>query len=356
MARKPSVDPPATARPTTVDEPPTARPTSVDAARLDRGWGPSALRSALIRLASTTLARLPPRVAHRVVLASLGSTLELGPTAFALRSRAGLTTTDRELDHHLASLFPDRDPVARSRLTSGIQTHDTLAILTRRLRESLGDAWLEALVRPRDQGAFVALREAQRPTIVLSWHTGSSAGLVTGLARLEREVAAAAPRAPRVTPPLVLRYELGRVPDGWAQVAADHDPIARGKTLHLALKTLRSGSLVVILLDAMRPNPDYPHPSVAFIGRAVRTSPGPAWLARMSGATLVPAHATWRLDRAPYVDLAFGPPITHPDPHAPDPDLAHTRALYAYFESQLRADPSTLWPKSLRHLARCPRV
>jgi len=340
--------------------------------RWEIGWRPSAIRSALIRVASRALASLPEAASTRLARSVLRTAARLGPAAFTLRAHTNLAKPDRAIDHHLASLSPDLDRATRSRLTSGIQTNDLLAIMTRRLRESLGDSWLETLVEPHDSDDLIALRRDARPTIILSWHSGSSAGLLTGLARLEREVRAAYPRS-TLPPPLLLRFEPGRVPDGWAQVAADHDPISRGKALQVALKTLRSGGLVVILLDAMRPRPEFPHPAVPFLGRAVRTSPGPAWLARLSGATIIPAHATWRASRADdldtrtshavgsaspalHIDLTFGPAIAHPDPHASDPDLAHTRAIYAWFEAELRSDPSTLWPKSLGHLARCPRL
>ena len=325
---------------------------------------PERLRSALLeavdRLAATALRRLPEATSTPLVKAGLGLALGLAPLGFALTSRARLTRADRKIDDSLAVAFPAFDRAERVRIASQISTHQAMAALVRRVRDQRGDAWLEALVTPRDATAFMALRRTRRPTIVVSWHAGSSAGLITGLARLEREAAAAAPDASAPTtpvsspPPLIVRFGPGRTPPGWAQVVADRDPVARGKALQVALKTLRAGGLVVLVLDAARLRAEPPHPNIPFLGRMVRTSPGPAWLARLSGATVVPALAVWRGSPSPHVDLAFGPAIGHPDVHATDPDLAHTRAIYAWFEAAVRADPSTLWPKSLINLAHCP--
>lgn len=160
---------------------------------------PERLRSALLeaadRLAATALRRLPEATSTPLVKAGLGLALGLAPLGFALTSRARLTRADRKIDDSLAVAFPAFDRAERVRIASQISTHQAMAALVRRVRDQRGDAWLEALVTPRDANGFMALRRSRRPTIVVSWHAGSSAGLITGLARLEREAADAAPDA-----------------------------------------------------------------------------------------------------------------------------------------------------------------
>ena len=204
--------------------------------------------------------------------------------------------------------------------------------------DRLGGDWLIRATRVSGEEPLVALHKDGRPRLVVSWHAGVGAGLPAGLARLGQTG-------------LLLREDGRPERFGLSHVRIGGGLANRAAAFQRAVRHLRGGGLVALYLDVdpWAPGAEPPH---AFLGRQVALPPGPAAMARLSGAAIIPVTPRWDAGR---VSFACHPPLAGAAGAAGD-DRSVTAALAAWWERWLRRHPGDLWPTSVRRLLAAPTV
>lgn len=174
------------------------------------------------------------------------------------------------------------------------------------------------------------------PIVALAWHSGLADAIPTALAVRGRRGLTVSQNA----------KALVHVP-GFEHRSLRATTTQRGAAVAHALSTLQRGDVVGIVvgfvdsLSARLPTP------VPMLGRQVPLTRGPAMMARLGRARLVPCAAWLGAGR---VVVSFAPPI------AVDADDDVTTArVAAHFERELRGHPERLWADSLWPLLRLPR-
>ncbi len=188
-----------------------------------------------------------------------------------------------------------------------------------------------------------ALRSSKQPAILISWHVGPFLAIASALYGLGIPTLFVIKRQPRRLPTNFQVRETGR------------NALQRSLTLKHALEWLRAGGVVVIAGDGKQGSATIERPC---LGRKLPFQRGPAVLARLTGAPLVPVVAAWnRNGRTIHVTIHEALP--RPDIPAGD-GQAYDRALLieaaGWFERYIRSAPGELDPYRLREFARAPRV
>ncbi len=207
-----------------------------------------------------------------------------------------------------------------------------------RLAKHGGFEQLSALVRWHGAG-YLRERHARRePVILLAWHLGPYLAVAPGLHGLS------------IPALFIVKKKLPEAPPGIEIYQALGDALLRGAALKGALDWLRSGGIVLIAGDGRQGVGTL---DIACLGRTLRFQRGPAVLARLSGAPLVPVVAEWdRAGRA--INVTVHAPLPKPAvsrDSAVDHDRAILTAAAVWFERYVRTAPGQLEPDRLRELA-----
>lgn len=274
----------------------------------------------------------------------------------------------------VAEVFPDLDPAEAQVVARTIAGHRFANAAARRIGDRSGGAHALAGAFTRVEAEpLLAARRAGRPTVLVPWHGGIVNALGGALVRL-------------ALPALIVRFHAPRHPVPGLTYALTQG--GHAAALMRAVRHARAGGLVVLPVDvnphgaAAAPaeaqeveapatltsprNPpvestfgigpsasatradgsEEPEGTALLLGRRVRVPEGPAALARLADAVLIPVA----------VDLTSrGLTVTCFDPVAPDHVDVHG-ALVAAWERRLRAQPGTVGLDSLRRLLAWPRV
>jgi len=205
----------------------------------------------------------------------------------------------------------------------------------RRLLMARGVGAIEPLVVAVHAEPFLRQRETGVPTIVVGWHLGPSWGRSAALRRLGRPALCGAGRAE--LPP---DASVGPV----RHLRSQRDGSATA-FLKAALAELEGGGVVALQLDGRRGIP------MEFLGHRAMVGRGAGWLARRTGARLVPA--TGRFVGSWQIEWTFHEPL--PEPAVPrDPVGPFERAVLqgavTFFEAWARAHPELLRVPPFRRL------
>jgi lauroyl/myristoyl acyltransferase len=229
----------------------------------------------------------------------------------------------------VAEVFPHLGVRQARRVAANIESQRALAFVLRRVCRRWGNDWLVNAIEVRGSPVLEEQRRAGRPVVVVSWHSGVGAAVTAGLAR-------AGWRG------IVLRrghWETHDVP-GFTFASSGASPEKRAQALVRGLETLRRREAVVIFFEIAPPMVH--HPSRSFLGRSARFHNGPAALARLAGAALVPVEG--RLTGGRLI-LEIFPAVA-----AGATDDETTGRLAAFFEARIRRHPGRLWRSSLERL------
>ncbi|MEA2442974.1 MAG: Bacterial lipid biosynthesis acyltransferase [Thermoleophilales bacterium] len=227
-------------------------------------------------------------------------------------------------EERLAAVFPELGPAALRAARRG--TWSTF------LKAEALDAALE---RPGARPVYPevatnpALAELRAPLIVASFHVGASSAVGAALEQLPGEV-------------LVLHRGRFAPRRDVTLVRVGEDEWERARTLHRAVKTLRSGGFVFVAVDAYEQGYDVSTIEVPMFGGVVSLARGAFALARITGAPIVPLAARWRGAR---VEITCGEAI----PPEPD-DHATAAATARWLEGYLREFPGEISLRTLEIL------
>ncbi|HUO84637.1 MAG TPA: lysophospholipid acyltransferase family protein [Thermoanaerobaculia bacterium] len=163
----------------------------------------------------------------------------------------------------------------------------------------------------------------QGGAVLLTWHFGSPVALSFAAEQL---------------PIKVRSFRMKVMPELTSALVTKMKPQGRAATLLEAVRWVRGGGVVGFAPDA----PDGTRPVLCpFLGRLVPVQHGAAFIARITGAPLVPALAVWN-PRRRIVEIDCSPPVPFADLDPRDPqafDEELTRRIAAHFEAKARERP-----------------
>ena len=195
------------------------------------------------------------------------------------------------------------------------------------------------LIRIRGEEEILALRREGVPVVAIYAHMGAAA-ISAGLAKLGLAASfAAVAKRQRHEGEGVDFYEVTSVTSG-------------AGFLRQALRDLQAGRVVGVSVDTHR---DEAGRKVRFLGGQLTAAAGPALLARLAGARLVPVTARW-LGASPRIEVTVHPPL--PVPPEADFEAVLTASAVRFFEEYLRAHPEEVrkwYLKSLQAGPAAPR-
>jgi KDO2-lipid IV(A) lauroyltransferase len=193
---------------------------------------------------------------------------------------------------------------------------------------------LAPLVRVRGAEAFQSLRDEKLPVAVVFWHLGVVRAVETALVSLGHPILCAINRPPPGPDP------------GFRWLLAA-DPASGSRFLMEALKEAERGGVPVLALDGPGPASG----RVPFLGRSLPIPAGAAFLARRSGARLVPATSRW-IGLSPRIEVALHKPLPAPARDAMAPDVWEYEMVAVaaqWFAGHISGHPEDLRPVSIRH-------
>ena len=206
------------------------------------------------------------------------------------------------------------------------------------LLELRGFEALAPIVRIQGEQRLVELHGQNRPAILMGWHVGPEFGVVTALQRLGLRVLY-----------LVLKSPKLQIPPGLDVCDLDGES-NRIIGLKRAVSHLRSGGMVLIAGDGSCG--EYMS-EIHCMNRRVRMRKGPAVLARLTGAPVIPVAARWRC-AGRRIDVTVHEPLA-----VPTTQMRHTTSFEdalmseaaRWFERHLRAYPDVLKAERLHEIA-----
>ena len=234
----------------------------------------------------------------------------------------------------VAVLFADSHPGRVARIQRRIaalelRNHAFGALLNKR-----GPEAALPLIRVAGAETILGLREQGVPVVVIFAHVGAVRSVSAALAKLGLPVSVAAARRPRRGGGDVRFHEVGGAASG-------------ARFLREALRDLEAGRVVALAVDL--PTPDQARHQVPFLGRSVPAAAGPAILARMAGARVVPMTSRW-LGASERIEVTVHPPL--PVPAEADFEAALTGSAMRFFEGYVRANPGEVRKQYLERFLR----
>ncbi len=209
---------------------------------------------------------------------------------------------------------------------------------------SLPGQW-EVQMRCLNGAAAQRLRERNGPAIVAFWHHGATHMVALGLQSIgvKALILVAREQAPWFRHALAADME----------VAVCGHPHQAVTALKKALDRLRKGGTVMVAVDGPHGQRNV---AVRFFGRSVEFTRGIAVLARLTGAPIVPALATWagrdwKLDFEVFDALPL-PPVASMIPE--DWDREVLAVTVRFFEGVIRTSPGQSRLESLAKIAKAP--
>lgn len=247
-------------------------------------------------------------------------------------------------EQELLALLGPLEPTTLGRIRREIASQEQRNHALRRLLARRGLAALDPLLAEVEAGPLLRELERGGRVLVVGWHQGPAWMGTAGLARLGLSSLSPTMRADR-------QRSAGKGSVRSFALARDGSDAA---FLKAALSQLERGGGVEIHLDwkQERGTP------VEILGRKLPLAGGAVWLARRTGARLVPLTRRW-LGRSARVAVTFHEPL--PEPAVPRAagrafETALLETAARWFGAWLRANPGTLRVPRIRHLAGLPRA
>jgi hypothetical protein len=229
------------------------------------------------------------------------------PAAFLLAGIRSRLARDRfrhtPSPEEVAAYWPGLPPARCYRIARDIRTVSWRNRDLRELVEQAGVERLAAVVRCRGGERLRDLAARKQPAILVSWHFRTHhVALLAALRRLG-------------LPALVVWLRPNEVPPGFEVCSPEGGCTQRALVLRRALEYLRGGGFVVIAMDLGVGTPA----RLPFLGCRLTVRRGPAVLARLSGAPVIPLSQRWEpLGRA--ITVTVHDPV--PRPACPPGDAA----------------------------------
>ncbi len=199
-----------------------------------------------------------------------------------------------------------------------------------------------------DREATLALRAHQGPAILAFWHFGPVKMLTIALRSIEVPALAISRAKPTLwTNAKDLRKMLIHFDES--------NPRQRATALRQTLKHLQGGGKVAVAIDGSLGRRDA---TVPFLGRQFAVSRGAAWLARLSGAPVIPCNMQWEPGDWGMAIRVFGP---LPRPSVPPEDeeafeQAILDSVASHFEAYGRQRPGQFTIDQLAELVNSPKA
>lgn len=287
------------------------------------------------------MASLSEHLVRRLALADERLALSLPRVALGLAGLTGRIAARSKIAWRaptVTELEAVLGPLGRQelhRIRREIARQEFRNVALRRLMARRGIGALEPLIESMHAEPLLRRHARGEPTILVGWHLGPNWVTSAALRRLGLPGLGGADRA--VLPPDTTE---GPVRNRRAQ----RDGSATA-FLKEALRELEGGGIVLLHLDGRRGRP------VPFLGRRALVGRGAAWLARRTGARLLPQTARfvgpWQIEwrcHAPRPE-----PVLPRDPAGPY-EAAVLADAVGFFEDWTRANPELLRVPSLRRL------
>jgi lauroyl/myristoyl acyltransferase len=250
----------------------------------------------------------------------------------------------RTVAHAVDALFGPLSVRARVELTRQIAATELRNRSLTRLIRLAGLGSVARLLRCVDVRSLQEARATGRGTLAITWHYGAKAALGPAFRHLGMS-ALLFTRSPRELP--VPAGEGARL-----DFLVVGDPRDRVAHLTRALRHLAAGGLVGIAVDGQQGAATL---EVPFLGRRYTVTRGPAVLARLTGAPMVPVLARWARDGA--IEVRSFEPLAVPPAGALDAeawDRVVLTGAMQFFEQVIRAEPDQLRAALLPHYWRAP--
>lgn len=194
---------------------------------------------------------------------------------------------------------------------------------------------LAPLVRARGAEAFQSLRDEKLPVAVICWHLGVVRAEKAALHSLGHPILGALNRPPP-----------GPAPGFRWLLAADR--ASGSRFLMEALKEVERGGVPILTLDGPGPSSS----RVPFLGRSLPIPGGAAYLARRTGARVVPATSRW-VGLSPRIEVVLHEPLPLPARGAMAPDEWEHEAVSVaaqWFADHVSRHSEDLRPVNVRNM------
>jgi lauroyl/myristoyl acyltransferase len=248
--------------------------------------------------------------------------------------------------HEVGAVFSGMSPARQQEVARAIAGRRFANAMLRLVLERVGTDAFARRVRCEGEEHLLDLTRRRQPVLLVPWHCGPLHAISPALIKLGVPALVMRARAPRFGPGRGIEY----------LYPGHYDDAARARVLKRGVEWLRAGGAMVMLTGL--PTPPFerlPGPYRLF-GRAVQLLMGPAALARLGAAQIIPVTPRWVEGE---IVVRFAAPLALP---AKGPERG-TEAefdrevlglLAAWWERYLREHPEELWLFSLREIARSP--
>jgi len=244
----------------------------------------------------------------------------------------------------VGAVFPEFLPARRRQVALAIAAQRFSNALLRRVVARVGIEAFARRVRCEGEKELVDLVARRHPVVLVPWHCGPLHAIAPALIRLG-------------IPALVVRSEPQfQAAHGIEYAYTGGDENAGARALKHCIARLRGGGVVVMPAGVPSVPFDLPPGPYRMFGRDAHVFRGPAVLARLGGAEVIPVAPRWRGEE---VAVGFTAPLRRPAAGSGEGardafDRGMVSALAGWWELYLRARPEDLWILSLRAIARMP--
>lgn len=246
----------------------------------------------------------------------------------------------------VGAVFADLSTVRRRQVARAIAAQRFSNALLRRVVARVGIEAFARRVRCEGESQFIGLAVRRHPVVLVPWHCGPVHAISPALIKLG-------------VPALVVRHEPQfEAAQGIEYVySRGHDAVG-SRALKRATEILRKGGVVVMPAGVPSVPFELPPGPYHLFGRSAHLFRGPAVLARLGGAEVIPVVPRWRGEE---VVVGFAAPIPRPA-FVPGRGVADAfdsefvSSLAGWWERYLREHPEDMWILSLRAIARMPRA
>jgi lauroyl/myristoyl acyltransferase len=244
----------------------------------------------------------------------------------------------------VGQLFDDKSPRQWATIARRIRAQHLRNRGLEYLCELAGSERLDPFVTIRGAERLQRLHEGRQPAILLLWHVGPHVAALAALQRLG-------------IPVLFLAREwVGfRLPPSFRVLPISGNAAERAFALKHALRWLRDGGLVAIAGDGQDGGTGI---DASCLGRRYPFRRGPAVLARLSGAPVMPLVCSWSaFERRMVVTLHDA--LARPACEAHEVDAFEqgiTESAARWLDGYLRARPAAFQQLSMRDFLSAPRI